>query len=114
MKADWRIVSPSLPLVLATILLVIGAGGARADAIDGSWCHSDGRRLSISGPLIITPAGTRTEGAYSRHAFDYVAPAGEPQPGTAIHMTLLGEELMHMRVGDGEAQTWRRCGPPVS
>lgn len=114
MKVDGRIGSRSSMLAFAAALLAISAGSAHADAIDGSWCHSDGRRLSISGPLIVTPAGTRTEGDYSRHAFDYVAPAGEPQPGTAIHMTLLGEELMHMRVGDGETQTWRRCGPPVS
>ena len=50
-----------LPLVLLLFPLLQGGPdgtnglGARIliDAIDGDWCHADGRRLSISGPRIV-------------------------------------------------------------
>lgn len=87
---------------------------ARADAIDGAWCH-EGLRLTISGPAIVTPGGTKTSGDYSRHAFSYVVPDSEPQPGSTITMRLLNEETMHLRTGpDAQWETWRRCGPPIS
>jgi len=93
---------------------LLAAAAARADAIDGAWCH-EGQRLSISGPAIVTPAGTRTSGDYSRHAFSYVVPASEPKPGTTISMRLLNEETMHLRAApDAAWETWLRCGPPIS
>lgn len=98
-------------LVLA---LILPSPPVRADAIDGSWCHHDGRRLSILGPLIITPAGSRAQGDYTRHAFAYVAPANDPQPGVQISMTLINDDLMRLNSGQAGTETWRRCGPPVS
>src|SRR4051812_578556 len=93
---------------------LLASVAARADAIDGAWCH-EGLRLSISGPAIVTPGGTKTSGDYSRHAFSYVVPGSEPQSGTTVSMQLLNEETMHLRNGPAaEWETWRRCGPPVS
>src|SRR5262245_15752432 len=55
------------------------AHSAHADAIDGDWCHSNGKRMSIRGPAIITPVGQETRGNYTRHFFSYVIPGGETQ-----------------------------------
>ena len=46
-------------ILLALPLLALSGGTALADAIDGDWCHGDGRRLSINGPDIVTPGGFR-------------------------------------------------------
>jgi hypothetical protein len=43
---------------------------------------SDGRTLTIDGPQIRIPSGARRiTGEYSRHAFRYVGPAGDPESG---------------------------------
>ena len=58
---------------------LVGAAGARADAIDGEWCSPDGRRpLSIDGPRIVTPGGATTTGDSDRHGFAYVVPPVAP------------------------------------
>ena len=89
---------------------------ALADAIDGDWCHSDGKRMSIHGPDIVTPGGKQTRGDYTRHFFSYVVPAGEAGAGETVSITLLGEYLAHAREGAADApmQEWRRCQPGVS
>ena len=89
---------------------------ARADAIDGDWCHADGRRLSIRGPDLTTPGGRQIVGDYDRHGFVYVVPPGESGAGDKVVMTLLSETLMHSRQGDNDApvQVWNRCRPTVS
>ena len=70
---------------------------------------------SVNGPAIVTPGGSKTSGDYSRHAFSYVVPASEPQPGTTVMMRLLNEETMNLRASPEAAwETWRRCGPPIS
>jgi hypothetical protein len=93
---------------------LLASVAARADVIDGAWCH-EGLRLTISGPAIVTPGGTKTSGDYSRHAFSYVVPASEPQPGTTVMMRLLNEETMNLRASpEAPWETWRRCGPPIS
>ena len=61
-----------------------------ADAIDGDWCFAV-LTLNIQGPRLRTPAGHDVTGDYSRHAFKYVAPANEPDTGTAVTMQLLSE-----------------------
>ena len=93
---------------------------ALADVIDGDWCAA-GQHLSIKGPEIVTPGGTRMTGSYSRHFFSYVAPPAEPEAGQMVAMTLINENTVHRRVGaDADAaaqaapQTWLRCAPPVS
>lgn len=105
-------------------LLLIGAVGAAvfgfsgqalADAIDGDWCRTDGKRMSIRGPAIVTPGGQQTTGDYSRHAFSYIIPAGEAGAGATVSIQLLSEYLAHARqAADAPVQEWRRCQPGVS
>ena len=97
-------------------LLALSARAARADVIDGNWCSADGRSFSIKGPEIVTPAGTHSRGSYSRHAFSYVVPAGDPGAGGTVSMVLLNETTVRLWVGANTdaAETWRRCPPPTS
>lgn len=94
---------------------------ARADVIDGDWCSLDGgRMMSIHGPTIVTPGGTRTQGDYRRHAFSYQVPAGEAKAGSTVSLVLLNEDAV--RIDDGTAQAspsaqgeiWHRCRLPTS
>jgi hypothetical protein len=102
------------------VALVALAAPAMADVIDGDWCYSDGRHLSIKGPQIVTPAGHPMQGNYSRHAFDYVVPKPEPGAGQTVWMTLINENTVHLRMAagnpapDAPVQTWLRCQPQVS
>jgi hypothetical protein len=89
-----------LKIFIAALGLAILAAPAFADAIDGNWCHTDGRRFSIRGPEIITPGGTRIEGNYSRHWFSYTAPAPEPSAAQTIFMTLADENTVYLRRGE--------------
>ena len=41
-------------IMAASIGALAMAGPAAADAIDGNWCASDGRSMSISGPDIVS------------------------------------------------------------
>lgn len=94
---------------------VLAAGTARADVIDGAWCHAPAQRLTIDGPAIVTPAGTATQGNYSRHYFSYTVPAGEAGAGSTVELRLLNEETMQRRSGpDAPVETWHRCSPDVS
>jgi|SRR5262249_34653837 len=88
---------------------------ALADAVDGDWCDSKGKRMSIRGPSIVTPGGQQISGNYSRHYFTYVIPAGETDAGTTVEIQLLSEYLAHARQGnDPSVHEWRRCQPGVS
>ena len=101
----------------ASMVLLLAAGGtASADAIDGDWCRDDGKRMSIHGPDIVTPGGHHIKGDYSRHAFNYVVPAGEAGAGETVAIILLSEYLAHARQGGPAApvQVWNRCQPGVS
>lgn len=104
---------------MVRIALVILAGlvlphAARADSIDGAWCHERGRRMVISGPSIVTPGGNRTEGDYGRHDFAYTVPAGEAGAGTRIQMVLMGEYRVRVQEGGAAPEIWERCGPSTS
>ena len=101
-------------LVAAAMLLQTGVG--RADAIDGDWCSTDGQRMSIVGEKITTPGGTQIRGNYSRHAFDYVVPAGENGSGETVSISLPGEYLAISGRGpaDGPLTEWRRCKETIS
>lgn len=97
------------------LLAVAVTEPAFADAIDGDWCSGDGRRMSISGPRIVTPGGHTVAGTYSRHAFAYKVPANETGAGAAVDMTLVDEHTVHLRgSGDRKAQIWKRCQKPGS
>jgi len=96
-------------LFLAAAFLGISSP-ALADAIDGDWCSTtDVAHFSIAGPIIVTPAGTQTTGDYSRHAFSYVVPSGDPGAGETIKMRLLNEEEVLVAAGATEPKLWRRC-----
>ena len=105
-----------LTAVSAIGVLLVFAGAAQADAIDGDWCQPNGRRMSIHGSDIVTPGGKHTRGEYSRHAFSYVVPAGEAGAGEAVSIILLSEYLAHAQQGSATApvQVWNRCQPGVS
>ena len=96
--------------------LTIGATVARADAIDGGWCHADGRHMTIDGPAIVIPTGKQMTGRYDRHAFDYVVPAGEKNAGAAVAMILIDDDTLHLTIGGAmdAIQIWHRCTLPTS
>ncbi|MSO94080.1 MAG: hypothetical protein EXQ86_11860 [Rhodospirillales bacterium] len=105
-------------LCLALTILALTQGEARADVIDGRWCFTDGRGMTISGPIIVTPSGTRTTGDYTRHSFRYKVPEAEPGAGSVVSMVLANEETVYLWDGDKVAgsgrapdQVWRRCSP---
>lgn len=110
---------PKVRVALLVALMLAPVGAARADAIDGDWCFADGRRLSIRGPDLVTPGGTRMTGAYDRHAFEYVVPSGEAGSGATVFMVLIDEETMVLKLGARpmsmeEGETWKRCQERVS
>lgn len=93
--------------------IICCAGPALADVIDGDWCGDDGRHLSIMGPAIVTPGGTRMQGSYTRHSFAYTIPAGESDSGQDVRMRLLNEMTIQIQFGPANrpAQIWHRCVP---
>jgi hypothetical protein len=109
-----------LPAISALLLAATLAPPALADRIDGDWCFPDGRRFSIRGPAIVTPSGTSTTGDYSRHHFDYVVPASDPDAGKTVDMRLVNENTVYLWLGgvasetEAPPQVWHRCLPEVS
>ena len=103
-------------LTVAAGMLCLSAKPVRADVIDGDCCLTDGRQMTIRGPDIVTPGGTKMRGDYTRHSFSYVVPAGEPGAGQTVSIVLLSETLAHGRQGgpDAPLQEWRRCTARVS
>lgn len=107
-------------VVVAAGLLIFPAA-AQADALDGDWCAPDGRHLTIDGPRVITPAGKRLEGNYTRHRFDYRIPDAEPQAGLTLFMVQMNDTAAQVRIAADRAaaeqvpaQIWRRCARPTS
>jgi hypothetical protein len=106
--------------IVGSVLTLLWAGNAAADAIDGDWCLAGAGRFSIRGSAIVTPGGTRTQGDYHRHSFSYVVPKGEANPGLTIYMLLMNENTVYLRAGAEPTdeirgvQIWHRCTPEVS
>ena len=99
----------------------LSAGVARADAIDGNWCSAEGKRMSIEGPAITTPAGTQWHGDYNRHYFTYEVPAKDPGAGQTVYMALLNENTVRLTIAtdaqkaqQSPVEVWHRCPPAVS
>lgn len=107
-KRIFQPIGASLVLSLAVIL---SSSPARADAIDGAWCSSDGQHIKIAGPQITTPGGAVLQGEYRRHNFSYIAPGNEAHAGETIYLRLAGETTMLLHVGSPLAApaTWKRC-----
>jgi hypothetical protein len=101
----------TIEVAVVSVIAALQMGPAWADAIDGNWCSRDGKSMSISGPDIVTPGGTRMKGDYDRHGFRYVVPAAEKPAGAQVDMSLINEETLYVRVGDGPVKTWHRCKP---
>ena len=103
-------------ILLAAAGVLLQTGLCRADAIDGDWCSTGGLRMSIRAEKITTPGGSRIEGNYSRHAFDYVVPSGESGSGEVVRIILRGEYLALSRQGPGDApmREWHRCKETIS
>jgi hypothetical protein len=108
--------SVRLPILQVAAGVLLQTGIAHADAIDGDWCSTDGMRMSIRGEKITTPGGKQIEGNYSRHAFDYVIPAGENGSGDVVNIVLRGEYLAVSRQGPAQAplREWHRCKEGIS
>jgi hypothetical protein len=104
------------------LTVLLSAGAAWADAIDGEWCAAnDARHMSIKGPEIVTPGGTRMQGNYTRHSFLYVVPPAEPGAGQTVAMLLVNEQTVNLRQAASAAdaaqapvQIWHRCAPTIS
>ena len=105
----------SVLFIAAAAALLLPSAGARADQIDGHWCHADGRNLLIESSMIITPGGNEIVGDYRRHSIFYTVPAGEPDPGTKTAMQQLNDLVMQvLKEGGQEVQTWRHCNAPTA
>ena len=107
-----------LALAGFSLALLLPTGAARADAIDGNWCHAEVGRMSIRGPDIVTPGGTQLQGTYGRHSFSYVVPAAEPDAGATLFMVLIDDDTVHLTNGESTTNTtpqiWHRCAADVS
>jgi len=107
---------------IRSLMLLVAAGMllqtqvSHADAIDGDWCSTDGKRMSIRAEQITTPGGKQILGNYSRHAFDYVVPAGEEGAGEFVNIILQSEYLALSRQGaaGGPFREWHRCKDTIS
>jgi hypothetical protein len=108
-------------LILAGFFLGGLGGSARADAIDGDWCHADGRRFSINGPNFVTPGGNRIQGDYGYYSFAYRIPKSEAGAGLGVSMVFIDDDTLHVTLGKGAAgsekgvspggplEVWHRC-----
>jgi len=105
-----------LPSILLAATFCMSTS-AWADGIDGDWCSEEGgQRISIRGPVIITPGGTKMQGDYSRHSFSYVTPSQEPEAGQKVDMLLLNERNVQVRISGNAtaARVWLRCSGTTS
>jgi len=84
---------------------------AQSPALDGDWCHADGKRLSVKGADVVTPSGKPQRAEYARTFASWVIPEGEPNAGMTVTMMLLGADRAHTREGaaDTPPLEWRRC-----
>ena len=98
-------------IAIAAAMVLLPVSPARADRIDGNWCYKD-RHMSIDGPKIITPGGTKMTGLYDRHGFQYTVPRGEPDPGAEVDMIQYDDNTIQVTTtgGDGSrTEIWNRC-----
>jgi hypothetical protein len=106
-------IKKGLSIAATLSLFAVYASPARADKIDGDWCHVDGRHFTINYRDLTTPEGHHVVGDYGRHFFSYVVPDGEKDSGHTIQMALVNEQTVHLRVSGSDAatppQVFKRC-----
>ena len=104
--------SPVLLLACGLAALMSIAQPALADRIDGNWCYK-ARTMSVDGPNIVTPGGTRMAGLYHRHGFKYTVPAGETDAGAVVEMIQLDDYTIQATTappgGAARTEIWKRC-----
>lgn len=102
-------------LALILPVLLFCASPSRAHDIDGNWCSSDGRMLTVHKGIAHIPSGAEVLGEYKDHIFRYVGPADDPETGHDVRMRILGNEDLRLeRIIEGTPQPeehWRRCEP---
>jgi len=106
-----RAATATILIAIAAALVLMPASPARADRIDGNWCYRD-RHMSIDGPAIVTPGGTKMTGLYDRHGFRYTIPDGEPDAGAEVDMVQLNDQTIHVTTAGGDGsrtEIWNRC-----
>ena len=108
------IFSPRILAAAVMAALLLPAAPALADKIDGNWCFTDSRHMSIDGPAIVTPGGTSMTGEYDRHGFRYVVPAGEADAGAEVDMIQYDDYTIQVTTtpadgGGARTETWKRC-----
>lgn len=109
-------------VLAAAGLTFSGLGGAaRADSIDGDWCHADGRKISIDGPNFVTPGGNKIQGDYGYYSFAYRIPKPEAGAGLTVSMVFIDDDTIHVTLGKaaadlpkgvspgGALEVWHRC-----
>ncbi|HKY86560.1 MAG TPA: hypothetical protein VJL90_07365 [Pseudorhodoplanes sp.] len=110
------------PIVAAALIIrmtVLSVAAAHAQsltaqglpALDGNWCHADGKRMTIKGSDIVTPGGKPLRADYARTFASWVIPDGEHNAGMTVTMMLIGADRAHTREGaaDTPPLEWRRC-----
>ena len=97
-------------IAVAIATAVLPAAPARADRIDGNWCYKS-RHMTIDGPVIVTPGGTKMKGLYDRHGFQYTVPAGEADAGAQVDMIQHDDNTIQVTTGGGQSRSeiWNRC-----
>lgn len=99
--------------LLAATLLAVLPSTAHADAIDGTWCHADGRTMTIEGSVVTIPEGRKIAGNYRRHSYTYAVPVDIDPEGRTVSMVLVDENTIHLlppdAAGSDAVQIWRRC-----
>lgn len=105
---------PIALFAVAVAAVLLPAVPARADRIDGNWCYKS-RHMTIDGPVIVTPGGTKMRGLYDRHGFRYTVPAGEPDAGAEVDMVQFNEQTIQVTTAPGttagqpRTEIWNRC-----
>ncbi len=80
---------------------------AAAEAVDGSWCAPDGRRMVVEGTRLLTPGGQIAQGRYSERAFAVVIPEGEWLAGKTLWLERTSPDSLRVSVESENQQ-----GPP--
>ena len=108
-----------LMMAIVSLAQFMGPIPAKADSIDGTWCHDkEGKTMTIKGSELIIDRFV-SSGQYSRHSFvaDWPNPSPQdPDAGSRVHMRLMGEmNLSWVKIRpNGETtatEYWHRCQP---